>query len=147
MLCRTSGRRWRQLNRQLIQVYRRYQTAALSIQQHQKKIQKKLSIPTDFTMTGLVRSAAWFSQILWLNNSVSHVLSALKALSQVSRAYPLDKGYFSLIQLCFSFFAAFSCSSNPSPCQLSHPPFSAHLLGLSFLFFPPAPSLAQGPYS
>lgn len=35
----------------------------------------------------------------------------------------------------------------PRPLQLSHPPFSAHLLGLSFPFFPSAPCLAQGPYS
>lgn len=36
MLWRTSGRRGRQINRQLIQVYRRYQTAALSILQASK---------------------------------------------------------------------------------------------------------------
>lgn len=35
----------------------------------------------------------------------------------------------------------------PRPQQLSHPSLSAHLLGLSFPFFPAAPCLAQGPYS
>lgn len=48
----------------------------------------------------------------------------------------------------FPFFLLHSVVHQPPrPRQLSHPPFAAHLLGLRFPFFPPAPCLAQGPYS
>lgn len=119
MLWRPSGRRGRQINRQLIQVYRRYQTAALSIQQPPNVFRRgwdPQSMPSDFTMTGLTGSSVWFSQILWLNNSVIHVLSALKAPIPSLKSLPLGQGtlFFSHpVPLSLFFFAACSHSSTP----------------------------------
>lgn len=152
VLWRTRGRRGRQINRQLIQVYRRYQTAALSIQQAPNFLRRgwdPQSMPTDFTMTGLTGSSVWFSQILWLNNSVIHVLSALKAPIPSFKSLPFGQGtLFFSHAVPLPLFCCIQLFINPRrPRQLSHPLFSAHLLGLSFPFFPPAPCLAQGPYS
>ena len=116
MLRRTSRRRGRQINRQLIQVYRRYQTAALSIQQPPNFFRRgwdPRSMSTDLTMTGLTGSSVWFSQILWLNNSVIHVLSALKAPIPSLKSLPLGQGtfFFSHPVPLFAFFAACTYSS------------------------------------
>lgn len=70
---------------------------------------------TDFTMTGLTGSSVWFSQILWLNNSVIHVLSAFKAPIPSFKSLPFGQGaFFSPIQFRFPFFAALGCSPTPT---------------------------------
>lgn len=74
------------------------------------------SRPADFTMTGLTGSSGWFSQILWLNNSVIHTLSAFKAPIPSFKSLPFGQGtlFFSIpfrFAFFFFFFAAFGCSS------------------------------------
>lgn len=150
VLWRTSGRRGRQINRQLIQVYRRYQTAALSIQQAPNFFRRgwdPQSTPADFTMTGLTASSVWFSQILWLNNSVIHVLSALKAPIPSFKSLPFGQGILFFLPYSYAFPLLLHSVVHQSlhPRQLSHPPFSAHLLGLSFPFFPSASCLGPRP--
>lgn len=141
----------RQINRQLIQVYRWYQTAALSIQQAPNFFERgwdPWSVPTDFTMTGLTGSSVWFSQILWLNNSVIHILSALKAPILSFKSLPFGQGtpFFShMVPLspfcCIQLFITHSALASFSILS------SLHIcLGLSFPFYPPVLCLAQGPY-
>ena len=84
-----------------------------------------------------------------------HKLSALNGtLSQVPEAYLRGQGTLSLSLLFLfiphgstSFSAAYSRSSDPFPALQSSPPFTKHLLGWSFPFFPLKPRLAHGPYS
>ena len=121
------------------------QCSSLQISSDGARISK---VCTDFTMTGLTGSSVWFSQILWLNNSVIHILSAFKAPIPSFKSLPFGQGaFFSPIQFRFPFFAVLLVHQPPRPRWLAHPPFSAHLLGLGFPFFPPAPCLAQGPYN
>lgn len=149
MLWRTSGRRGRQINRQLIQVYRRYQTAALSIQQAPNFFRRgwdPQSMPTDFTMTGLTGSSVWFSQILWLNNSVIHVLSALKAPIPSFKSLPFGQGtVFFSCAVPLSLFCCIQCSSTPA----SSPALPSSLLCTSarseFSFLPSSALLGPRP--
>lgn len=80
----------------------------------------------------------WFhydriSQQLWMifSDSVTQQFSDPRSIGFKGpipsfRSLPFGQGLLSLIELCFSFFAAFSCSSTLSPRQLSHP-LSLHI--------------------
>lgn len=123
VLWRTSGGGGRQINRQLIQVYRRYQTAALSIQQAPNICRRGWDpqrMPSDFTLTGLTASSEWFSQILWLNNSVIHILSALKAPIPSFKSLPFGQGTLFLPHgSTLPFLLLSVVHQTPHPCQLS----------------------------
>lgn len=117
-----------------------------------QKSSERAGIHKDFAMTGLNGSSVWFSQILWLNNSVIHILSALKSPILSFKSLPSGQGtFFFSGTVPLSLFAAFSCSS---PAAFS-PAFPSSLLLTSAEVWvrpsppsvPPVPCLAQGPYS
>lgn len=106
------------------------------------KSSERAGIHKDFAMTGLNGSAVWFSQILWLNNSMIHILSALKSPILSFKSLPSGQGTFFFSRTVpLSLLAAFSCSS---PAAFS-PAFPSSLLPTSaeVWVFPPPPPLQR----
>lgn len=107
-----------------------------------QKSSERAGIHKDFTMTGLNGSAVWFSQILWLNNSVIHILSALKSPILSFKSLPSGQGTFFFSRTVpLSLLAAFSCSS-PAACSPAFPS-SLLLTSAEVWVFPPTPPLQR----
>lgn len=142
VLWRSRHRRGRQINRQLIQVYRRYQTAALSIQQAPDFFRwgwVPRSVATDLTMTGLTEAPYDFLRFCDSTIQWSTLYRLRRPLSQVSKAYLRTRCilFFHAVPLS-SFSAAFSCSPTPprpSPTAASSPLCTSAWFGFSFLSF------------
>ena len=93
-------------------------------------------------MTGLNGSSVWFSQILWLNNSVIHILSALKSPILSLKSLPSGQGtFFFSCTVPLFLFAAFSRSS-PAVFSPAFPSSHRHTSAEVWVFTPHPKRLA-----